>query len=482
MKRHSVIVLLLATSSWGAPAEAKKELASAQKERLELLMTRGECETVYKETQALKASFPRNPDLLVYEANCRLRQARTLEKTFDSDKYERMFVASGVNTMPPEVMPALYRQKLVVDRKAADVAFKLFSEALALDPQRADLLSGNLAARISIGMVEPAVQLLQQRRADISPEILADVVKAIDDALSVGELDAAAQVVTALTELFPGRAGTLMAAAAVAAARQDNAAELAALDSLTHTSGADAATAIRAATAMMLARRWDDAVSTLVPFASADLRCQFLLALARTRQSPRGALPIWTELEAALAKRGKAADPAAVVVTKHYLKLVRAPTPPSPALRLRSGRSLLEKGLPLPALVEIDSALDSEAGRVEGQRALSNLYRQLGRFAQALTALDAGLKAAGSASGSATAPAEIQADRCAVLFGLGRDQEAWDACEVAKVGGHPDFMSQAIVGLSLGKRSEAIALLQEAARTPGELGERAKARLEGLKP
>jgi hypothetical protein len=64
---------------------------------------------------------------------------------------------------------------------------------------------------------------------------------------------------------------------------------------------------------------------------------------------------------------------------------------------------------------------------------------------------------------------------------LGRDKEASEACTSARAGGHPNSMAQAMVAMALGRKAEATALLEAAAKEGGEEGATAKAKLEALK-
>jgi tetratricopeptide (TPR) repeat protein len=170
-------------------------------------------------------------------------------------------------------------------------------------------------------------------------------------------------------------------------------------------------------------------------------------------------------------------------VVDHYLRIVGSKAPPTAIMRMRGGKQLGSLGLVLPAVVELDSALSLDPKLIEARMALAELYRNNLRFDDALAALDAGLTVLKTLpeGASAYSPAEFQASRCAVLYGLERDKEAGEACQSARAGGHPHPMAQAMVALAQGRKPEAIALLESAAKEGGEEGATAKAKLEALK-
>ncbi len=461
---------------------AQSPVDPAKLDALYYLMQDGKCDELYTQLEPLTKTNPKDPDLLSIEANCRLRQARKIEQVFDSAAYERLITGSGLRSLPASSMQSLNRVRLAHDTKALDRALSLFSEALKAAPKRDDILAGNVAARVGNGLAAPAIELLKQHRADVSPAVLGDVATSVQDAASLGLVDSASKVATVLAELFPDDPASHGAVALCAEARRDFPAQLSALRRMAALAPTDAGLATRTATAAALSRQWNDALALVVPHATVDINARMVLALCRTRTALASAAPLWSELGAALAKQATP-DPVMRAVVDHYLRIIGSKTPPTAIMRMRGGKQLGSLGLVLPAVVEFDSALSLDPKLIEAQKALADVYRGDLRFDDALAALDAGLATLETLPEGASAyrPAEFQADRCAVLYGLGRDKEASEACSSARAGGHPNSMAQAMVALALGRKAEATALLEAAAKEGGEEGATAKAKLEALK-
>lgn len=463
-------------------AHAQSPVDPAQLDALYYLMQDGKCDELYTQLAPLTKANPKDPDLLSIEANCRLRQARKIEQVFDSAAYQRLITGSGLRSLPASSMQSLNRVKLAHDSKGLERALALFSEALKAAPKREDILAGNVAARVGNGLAAPAIELLKQHRADVTPAVLGDVATGVQDAASLGLVDSASKVATVLAELFPNDPASYGAVALCAEARRDFPAQLTALRRMAALTPTDAGLAVRTATAAALTRRWDEAVALVVPHATVDVNARLVLALCRTRASLASAAPIWSELGAALAKQ-TTPDPVTRAIVDHYLRIAGSKSPPTAIMRMRGGKQLAAVGLVLPAVVELDSALALDPKLMEAHKALADVYRGDLRFDDALAALDAGLTTLNTLPEGASAygPAEFQADRCAVLYGLSRDKEASEACASARAGGHPNSMAQAMVALALGRKAEAIAVLEQAAKEGGEEGATATAKLEALK-
>lgn len=462
--------------------QAQSTIDPTQIEALYGLVQDGKCDELYAKLEPLTKQNARDPDLLALEANCRLRQARRIEQVFDSAAYERLITGSGLRSLPASSMQSLNRVRLTHDGKGLDRALALFNEALKVAPKRDDILAGNIAARVANGLAAPAIELLRQRRGDISAAVIGDTATAVQDAASLGLVDSATKVAVALKELFPDDPASQGAVAVCAEARRDFPTQLDALRAMASLTPTDAGLAVRTATAAGLSRQWEEALALVVPHATVDINARFLLAQFRARRSLASAAPLWSELGAAIAKQATP-DPAMRAVIDHYLRISGSKSPPTAIMRMRGGKQLAAAGLVLPAVVELDSALALDPKLIEAHKALADVYRAALRFDDALGVLDAGLAAIASLPDGASAytQAEFQADRCAVLYGLSRDKEASAACETARAGGHPDSMTQAMVALAQGRKAEALALLEAAAKAGGEEGATAKAKLESLK-
>jgi tetratricopeptide (TPR) repeat protein len=467
------------TVSFPTPAQP---IDDARLEQLGTLIETGRCDLLDAELARFGKQRETHPDLLAFDANCRLRAARKIEEHFDTDRYQRWLIGSGLATLPASWTTELAGRRLVVDPKALDTALALFSRALVAAPKRADIIAGNIAVRIANGKAEQAIDLIKTHRRAIDEPILGDVSRAVEDALAVGDLATAETVVRYLEREFKNSYAVHAAAASLAAARSERSIELEQLSAMSRLESTDVALARRAAMSAMMLRNWSSAINLLVPHANTDLDTQALLGLCRAAQALGSSKSIWVSLQAALEKNTNV-DPATRAVVEHYLRITSSTSPPTAVMRLRGGRLLLTKGLILPALVEIDSALQLDASLIEARIALVQAYRQQRAFTEALAALDQASQALGTAAPGSVAytPAELSATRCALLFGLKRDREALAACEAARGGGHSDYLTEAQVLVSLGRTADAIAALEAAVKSGGELGARAQSQLEALR-
>lgn len=469
-----LLLCLPIPAAFGAPTPERLD-------ELHALLQSGNCDALYRELEPLRSSSPRDPDLIALEANCRLIGSRTITQTFDSAAYERLSTGSGLPSLPAATMQGLNRITLHHEAKGLDRALALFDEAAKVAPEREDMLAGAIAARIANGLTRPAIERITQRKRELSTAVLGDLASAVQDALAVGQRQTAEAVAATLTELFPADPSAHGAAALCAAARRDYPAERRALSRMASLVPSDPSLAIRTATAALWVGEYDEVIALTVPHAALQPEARVLLALARSRGSLAAAAPIWSELGAALGKLE--APPAAMRATvDHYLRISGSSAPPTALMRLRGGRQLAAAGLSLPALVEFDAAAALDPTMIEAQRASADLLRAALRFDAALAVLDRAIESLARlpAGQSAYTPAELQRDRCAVLYGLGRDTEARTACESARAGGHPDAIAEALVALAQNRRDAALELLKAGAAEGGESGARAKAKYDAL--
>jgi len=133
------------------------------------------------ELLARLAALPKDPpqaDLLVFEGNCRLREATHRAKAFDA-------CATSARASAPGTLRSIRRHGAVLrwditwDDPARDDALALFDRALALEPERQDLVVGTIAARLEAG-VRSRRSAFQRERAP-ADEPAADLYQVVQD-------------------------------------------------------------------------------------------------------------------------------------------------------------------------------------------------------------------------------------------------------------------------------------------------------------
>ncbi len=455
------------------PAETVEELRS--------LFDRGDCDALSPRAAALRADHAPNIDVLVFEANCRLQKAKRTEKVFDSVRYEQFRIAQG-GAASPEAGARFFRTLVQFDAPARRQALELFSQALDLDPNRADLVVGNVAALATGGDMDQALALLRARKDKVTAEAQDDVGRLVQDFLGQGDREQALRLANAMTEDFPGSPAAHKALAACALDRRDVDAAIKELLPLAN-AAAPNQDLVRSLTPLLLfSRRWADAVTVVGPVVGEGQDFLFWMALARMRIAAPSSAALFQELAA---REGRSAKPSGelVKIAQHYERVVTDPRRPTVAMRLRAADRFAQSGFPLASVAELDDALDQAPHAVDVWKKLGDLYRRAGMSSLALGAFDQALAAAAAAPAgeSAYSPGELQAERGRVLFGLERYKEAAEAFAQARAGGHAAPFEEGMAVLLQGDKTAAAKLFEEAVQGGGESAAAAQSKLEELK-
>lgn len=471
--------LALAASATTAPAPASKGVSAETIVELRELLAGGRCADLLTRL----ATLPKEPpqaDLLVFEGNCRLREATHRAKVFDASNYERARVGAGNAPLDPALAAQFYRWEITWDDPGRDQALALFDRALALEPARQDLIVGTIAARFEGGRPERAIALFQESATRFDASSMLDLYRVVEDRLALGRVDEATALAGAMIAASPGSAAAQAAAGAAALARHDFAAASAAFEKAAAGGTLTAEQARELALLAMLRRDWSAAVNALAPVASKSLELTTWFALAWGRIEPRSATPIWLDLKRSLAKVEKP-DPRAVAVLDYFLTTSQATPPPSPAARVRAARRFMDGRIYIPALAEADRAVFEDPQTVAGWKTLADCYRGLGYPQLALEPIDRAIeitakdpKQAGYSLG------ELQRERAEILFAAGRNAEAASAfAEAAKLGEIASY-EWGLAALAAGQRDVAIAQFQAAAGGDGANAAAARAKLQEL--
>ncbi len=443
------------------------------------LLAAGQC----GEVLARIATLPKEPpqaDLLVFEGNCRLREATRREKVFDAGLYERARIGAGGAALDPAATARFYTWEFTWDGPARDAALALFDRALALQPGRNDLIVGTVAARLEGGRPEQAVALVTASATRLDEAARADLYRVVEDRLALGRVEEASALAAALVATAPASPAAQAAEGSAALARHDLAAAAAAFEKSAAGGTLTVEQARELALLAILRRDWTAAVNALAPVASNSAELTTWFALARGRVEPRSATPIWLEVKRSLAKVEKP-DPRATAVVEYFLGASQASPPPAPAARVRAARRFLDGRLYVPALVEADRAVFEDPQSVAGFKTLADVYRGLGYPELAIQPIDSALAAAAKDPNQAGyGLGELQRERAELLFAAGRNAEAAAAFELAASQGAPEPYAFGLAALSSGQRETAITQLKAAAAGSGSDAAAARAKLTEL--
>jgi hypothetical protein len=443
------------------------------------LLAAGQC----TELLARLAALPKEPpqaDLLVFEGNCRLREATHRGKVFDTARYERARVGAGNAPLDPAATAQFYRWDVTWDDPARDQALALFDRALALEPNRKDLIVGTIAARLEGGRPEQAVALFTANAARLDEAARVDLYQIVQDRLTLGRVDEATALAGAMVAASPESRAAEAAAGSAALARHDLAAAATAFEKAATGGPLTADQARELALLAMLRRDWTGAVNTLAPVASKSAELTTWFALARGRIEPRSATPIWQEVKRSLGKAEKS-DPRATAIVDYFLASSQADPPPAPAARVRAARRFLDGRIYVPALVEADRAVFEDPRSVAGFKTLADVYRALGYPELGVGPIDEAIAAAAKDPTQAGyGLGELQRERAELLFASGREAEAAAAfAEAAKQGDSAPF-AWGLAALASGQRDVAIAQFKAAAAGTGDDATAARAKLAEL--
>ncbi len=429
------------------------------------------------------ATLPKEPpqaDLLVFEGNCRLREATRREKVFDVERYERTRIGAGGAALDPALTARLYRLDITWDASARDAALALFDRALALEPERTDLIVGTIAARLEGGRPEPAVALVTASAPRLDEAAWTDLYQVVQDRLALGRVDEASALAAALVAAAPASPSAQAAAGSAALARHDFAAAASAFGKSASGAALTPEQARELALLAMMRRDWIAAINALAPVVSDSVELTTWFALARGRIEPRSATPVWIEIKRSLAKVEKP-DPRATAVVEYFLGVSQADPPPAPAARLRAARRFLDGQLYMPALIEADRAVFEDPQSVVGFKTLADVYRGLGYPELAIDPIDSAIAVATrNPAQSGYGLGELQRQRAQLLFASGRDAEAAAAFELAATQGAPEPYAFGLAALATGQRDTAIAQLKSAAAGSGNDAAAARAKLVEL--
>jgi len=443
------------------------------------LLAGGQC----SEVLARLATLPKDPpqaDLLVFEGNCRLREATHRAKVFDAARYERARVGAGNAPLDPSGTAQFYRWEITWDDPARDQALALFDRALALEPDRTDLIVGTIAAHLEGGHADQAVALFTERASRLDEAARVDLYQVVQDRLALGRVDEASALAGAMVAAAPASPAAEAAAGSAALARRDLAAAATAFEKAASGGPLTAEQARELALLAILRRDWSAAVNALAPVASKSAELTTWFALARGRIEPRSATPIWQEVKRSLAKIEKP-DPRATAIVDYFLGASKADPPPTPSARVRAARRFLDGRIYVPALVEADRAVFEDPQSVAGYKTLADVYRALSYPELGLGPIDQAIAtAAKDPKQAGYGPGELQRERAELLFASGRDAEAAAAfAEAAKQGDAAPF-AWGLAALASGQRDVAVEQFKAAVAGGGNDAAAARAKLTEL--
>ncbi len=487
MKRAAILVLsflacLVPSRGAGPAGDPLTELRG--------LFDAGKCDELLARARAAGDALASNPDVLVLEANCLVRAARTPQRVFDGKRYERMKIARGAGFVPPALTERFYVTRVRWDAAKRDEALTLFRRALEIAPDRGDLVAGNVAALLDAGRTDDALELLRAHRRALRERDLDDLLQASQDMLRRGESDTALRLARALQEAAPTGEQGYMAEAVVLLDRYDTRGAIRALEEAHQRNPGRDGIVERLGFLLGMARDWREE-SRVLATSVRDDRPHWLawLAIARGRLAPGSDRPLWEDLRKALSKLRE--PPASLAeLAKHRLALLAEKREPRPTTRVNAARWFLERGLPVAAVAELDAAMAANPSPVSAREEYVSLLRRRGLLDLAAQACRDGIEdiAAGRVVLGDGTPAGkdrqglFASALARVLFGMGRDREAVSAEEQAARFGHPDPLVRGLALEALGKREEAVAAFREAAAAGGDDADWAKARLRRLVP
>ncbi len=310
LKRLSRLLAVTLAAAWTlapapaatAPAPAARAVSPETIVELRGLLAEGQCAELLTRIAALPKQPP-SPDLLVFEGNCRLREATHRAKVFDASRYERARVGAGGQALDPGATAQFYRWDITWDDPARAQALTLFDQALALEPARQDLVVGTIAANLEGGRPGPAVALFEANAARLDEASRIDLYQIVQDRLALGRVEEASALASALAAASPASPAAQAAAGSAALARHDLAAAASAFEKAAAGGPLTPEQARELALLAMLRRDWNAAVNALAPSASKSVELTTWFALARGRIEPRSATPIWQEIKRSLAPR-----------------------------------------------------------------------------------------------------------------------------------------------------------------------------------
>lgn len=477
-------LFLLASGGWFplffAAEQETEDVTPDRLTELSTLVQEHECEKALSQIAALRRDHPRQPDLMTLEANCRLSMGRSTNHHFDGQRYLWLHLATGTETLPKQVMSSLETLQLHFEPEAKTRALELFTAALEEEPSRPDMLIGAIAAHLDTGEIDTGLSLLRAHAGSLDPDSAASLGEMVFDYLRTGRPTTASRLADAIVHSRPDL-GDGFAAQALVALDQGRALDGIALLAKAREAG-NRRPALRRELGrlQLLCRRWDDAVATLLPQASAHPEVEIQLALARSSRGDGSALPIWESVARKNAAKEKPDERISTLV-KHYKRLLGGRGPAPAPMRLRGARYLEQKGLPLAAVVEAGSAVTADPSLVEGWLFLGNAYRRNMFFDAAVEALDKG-RAAARTLGDASPyqPEELALGQVQALIGLQRFEEALELATRISKKGQPAQYEAGVAALALGRKEEAERLFKAVVEGQGENADDAAARLREL--
>ena len=476
-----VPTLLVPFAVFAAAPAARAGVTPATLNQLTTDVAEGRCETALDTLNKLSADDPKNVELIVLEANCELQLGRSGSKTFDPVAYERVSVARGSRSTSAAAQSAFFRQAYRFDDARLRRALDLFRKAAELQPKRADLFVGNVAALANSGHVADAAALLTSKGAAFGEDVQDDATRLVADLVSQGLHADALALARAVQKAWPNTAAARRTMGQALLANHETAAGVKEMEALLPLDPANLALGRQLGTLLMMQRRFADAVPVFAKFVGEADDVLFMFALAQFRTAPQSSVAQFKALLGRLKQKNvKETDPMVRVIS-HYISRATDGRAPSSVMHLRAAKQFTDAGLTAAAVVELDEALVREPDSAELWVKLAEVYRRNDLFQFALDALDHALHAVKpGADGAVYSAAEIEGQRGAVLYGLTRDADAARALAAARAGKYPQPYDEVLVALALGRRDDAVKLFEEAAAAGGETADWAKAKLAQL--
>lgn len=379
--------VVLALLVCGTPPTTADEVALSETiTEIEGLVGNERCEEALFKLDQLREEHPEDPDLMVLEGNCLVRQAETSSQEFDRKAYERLRRAYGEKRMPQELTSLFYRVQRTFDQDLLAEGLDRFRRAVRTAPERGDLIVGTAAVLIHADRLDEALELLRKHRDVLTDDHVMELAQVIEDRLSERRLAIAARLGEELSAMFPEHPAPWIARGRLALSRHR------ALEAIDHFAKARELAPYNQGVASelnrlrLLAGRFDAAVKGLVPLTDRSSMFRVWLALARSVENPASAARLWKDL----AERGEdpTLDESTQKLIRHYVRLLGGDQLPPPQMRLRGARMLADRGLNLPAVIEARAAVTAEPDLVEGWVLLSRIFRRELLFDLAVNALD----------------------------------------------------------------------------------------------
>jgi tetratricopeptide (TPR) repeat protein len=480
IRRLALLSALLLGGAFTVAAEAPP-LTDERLAELERLVGAGRCAQAIAELEPLREQHPDDPDLMVLEGNCRVRQAESQERVFDQLAFERLRIGLGQERMTREMNKRFYTARRTFDEATLSEALELFRAAIEAAPDRADLVIGTAAVLVHVAKVDEALDLIGSHRDRLNDDDVSQIVQIVQDRVAEGQLDTAERLVAGLEKQFPEHEGPHVARASLALARHRALDAIERLETARELAPYNDAVALELNRLRLLAGRLDEAVKDLVPLTPRAEIFEVWLALARSVKSPGSAARLWKDLSEGL-DRTSELDDATKRLILHYERLLSGEGEPTPAMRLRGSQLLSEQGLDLPAVVECRAALAGDPRLLEGWVEMARILRSSMLFDLSVDALDQGIELAKRLP-EASRPysaAELRGWRAEVLLGLGELKEAREACRELSDGPEARPYARAIAALGLGREREAERVLRRIVEAEGEHAAAAEARLKEL--